>query len=302
MRKLGVLSGSAENDPNNRTWFSAFDGELQSIGWKEHQNILIERRYAPGDIALMRTYAKELVALRPDLIFVTTTPSAVALLQESRTIPILFANISDPVGSGLVSSLAHPGGNATGVTNFEFTMGGKWLQLIKNVAPGVTRTAVIFNPETAPYWPGYVHPAEAAAGPIGIKLVATPVRDRSEVESALLAQAREPGGSIIVLPDSFTISHREWFISPSARHLLPAVYPYRTFALDGGLIVYGPDIADLYRRSAHYVDRILRGEKPAELPVEQPNKFELIINLKTAKAFGLTIPEILLATANELID
>jgi putative ABC transport system substrate-binding protein len=302
LRKLGILSGSAENDTNNRTWFAAFDDAFQGLGWKERENIASTRRYAPGDLNLTRAYAKELVALRPDLIFVTNTPAAMAVLEETHSIPTLFVNVSDPLGSGLVSSLARPGGNATGLTNFEFTMGGKWVQLMKELLPDVKRITVIFNPETAPFAQGYLRPAQAGAGSVGIELITAPVRDLDQLESTFTAQARSPGGSIMVIPDNFTVVNRERIISLSLRHRLPTVYPYRVFAVEGGLMAYGPDIADLYRRAATYADRILRGTKPAELPVEQPTKFELVINLKTARALGLEIPVVLHTIADELIE
>jgi putative ABC transport system substrate-binding protein len=302
MRKLGVLSGSAENDPNNRTWLSALDVGLQSLGWNEGQNIRIERRYAPGDINRMRTYAKELVVLQPDLILVTSTPAARALMQETRTIPILFTNISDPLGTGLVSSLATPGGNATGFTNFEFTMGGKWLQIMKDMVPGIKRMALMFNPETAPYSEGYVRSFQVAADSFAVEPIPAPVHDSDEIERVLIAQARDPGGSMMVIPDSFTVLNRERIISLSARYRLPTIYPYRVFAVDGGLIVYGTDITDLYRRSASYADRILRGARTGELPVQQPTKFELVVNLKTAKALGLVVPPALLAIADTVIE
>src|SRR5262245_12048507 len=303
VRSLGVLSGSAEDDPNNRVWFAAFDKGLQSLGWVESRNIIITRRFSVGDLGRTRTYAKELVALRPDLIFVTNTPAATAVLQETRSIPLLFVNISDPLGSGLVSSMARPGGNATGLTNFEFTVGGKWVQLMKELAPNTQRAVVIFNPETAPYAENYVRPARAAADSLHIELITAPVRDRDQLESAFVKQAELPGrGSILTIPDQFTVVNRERIILLSARNRLPAIFPYRTFALEGGLMVYGPDIIDVYRRSAAYVDRILHGEKPGDLPVQQPTKFELVINLKTAKVLGLTVPSTLLARADEVIE
>jgi putative tryptophan/tyrosine transport system substrate-binding protein len=302
MRTLGVLSGSAESDPNNRNWFSAFDTGLHSLGWTEGQNIQIERRYAPGDINRMQTYAKELVDLKPDLIFVTNTPSAIALSQNTHTIPVLFVNVTDPIGSGLVSSLANPGGNVSGFTNFEFTMGGKWLQILKQVAPDIKRAAIIFNPELAPCSGGYVRSFEIAASSFGVEPIVAPVLDIDQLDRVLVAQAREPGGSIVVVPDTFTVPNRERIIRTSVHYRLPAVYPYPVFAFDGGLIAYGPDIADLYRRAAFYADRILKGTNPGDLPIQQPTKFELVINLKTAKALGLTIPETLLATADEVIQ
>jgi putative ABC transport system substrate-binding protein len=302
IRSVGVLSGSAEDDPNNRAWFAAFDKGLQDLGWVESRNILITRRFAPGDLDRTRIYAKELVALRPDLIFVTNTPAATAVLQETHSIPLLFVNLSDPLGSGLVSSMAHPGGNATGFTNFEFTIGGKWVQLMKEAAPNTQRVAVIFNPQTAPYAQHYVLPARAAADALRIELVTAPVRERDQLESVFIKQTEFPGGSILIIPDSFTVVNRQRIVLLSVRYRLPTIFPYRTFALDGGLIVYGTDVIDLYRRSALYVDRILHGEKPGDLPVQQPTKFELVVNLNTAKVLGLEIPSSILARANEVIE
>jgi putative tryptophan/tyrosine transport system substrate-binding protein len=302
MRKLGVLSGSAENDPNGRTWFSAFDVGLRTRGWNEGQNIRIERRYSPSDIRGMQTYAKELVGLQPDLIFATNTPSTAALMQETRTIPILFVNVSDPVGSGLVTSLASPGGNATGFSNVEVTMGGKWLELLKYMVPDIKRVAVVFNPQLAPYWGGYVRSLQVAAGFFRVTSIPGPVQDIDQLEDVLIAQAQSPGGSVVVIPDAFTIPNRERIISLSARYRLPTIYPFRVCAVDGGLMAYGADVSDLYRRAASYADLILRGAKLGELPVQQPAKFELVLNLKTAKALGFDIPPTLLAIADEVIE
>ncbi len=303
MRKLGVLSGSVENDPNTRTWFSAFDAGLRSHGWNEGQNIRIERRYSPNDISGTQAYAKELVALQPDLIFATNTPSTAALMQETRTIPIVFANVADPVGSGFVISLASPGRNATGFSNVEPAMGGKWLELLKKyMAPDIKRVAIIFNPELAPYWEGYAKSLQVAADFLGVKPIPGPVRDIDQLERVLMAQAQDPGGSLVVIPDNFTVFHRERIISLSARYRLPAIYPFRVFAVDGGLMVYGADVSDSYRRAAAYADRILRGSKPGELPVQPPAKFELVLNLKTAKALGLDVSSTLVAIADEVIQ
>jgi putative tryptophan/tyrosine transport system substrate-binding protein len=302
MRSLALLSGAAESDQNNRGWLSAFDAALRSFSWIDGQNIRIERRYAPGDFNRMREYARELVDLTPDLVLVTNTPSALAMLEVTHQIPLLFVNVTDPVGSGIVSSLSNPGGNATGFTNFEFTMGGKWLQILKEVAPDIERTAIIFNPELAPFSDGYIRSFRAGAESLRVDAILAPIHDVDQLERLLIAQTREPGGSIIIMPDAFTVPNRDLIIDFAVRHRLPSIYPYRVFALGGGLISYGPDIEDLYRRAAAYADRLLRGAVPSGLPVQQPNKFEFVINSKTAKAIGLTIPDMLLARADEVIE
>jgi putative tryptophan/tyrosine transport system substrate-binding protein len=297
-----VLSGGAENDPNNPNWLSAFDAALQSLSWVDGQNIRIERRYGSGDIGRMQEYAKELVELSPDLIFVTNTPSTTAMLEATHKIPILFVSVTDPIGSGIVSSLSSPGGNATGFTNFEFTMAGKWLQILREVAPDIKRTAIIFNPELAPFSDGYVRSFRAGAESLGVDAILAPIHSVDDLERLLIAQTREPGGSIIIMPDAFTVPNRSMIIDFSVRHRLPSIYPYRVFALDGGLISYGPDIDDLYRRAATYADRLLRGANPASLPVQQPNRLELVVNSRTAKAIGITVPDSLLVRADEVIE
>jgi putative tryptophan/tyrosine transport system substrate-binding protein len=302
MRTLAVLSGGAESDPNNRSWLSAFEAALQSLGWMDGQNIRIEHRYASGDVNRMREYAKDLVDQKPDLIFVTNTPSATAMLEVTHEIPLLFVNVTDPIGSGIVSSLASPGGNATGFTNFEFTMAGKWLQILREMAPDIKRTAIIFNPELAPFSDGYIRSFRASADSLGVDAILAPIHDVDDLERLLIAQTREPGGSIIIMPDAFTIPNRDLIIDFSVRPRIPSIYPYRVFAFDGGLISYGPDIDDLYRRAAAYADRILRGANPSGLPVQQPNRFELVVNLKTARAIGLTMPDSLLVRADEVIE
>jgi putative ABC transport system substrate-binding protein len=302
MRTLAVLSGGAEDDTNNRSWLSAFDTALHSLSWVDGHNIRIERRYGFGDINRMREYAKELVDLKPDLVFVTNTPSATAVLEVTHKIPLLFVNVTNPIGSGIVSSLSNPGGNATGFTNFEFTMAGKWLQILREMAPGIKRTAIIFNPELAPFSNGYIRSFRASADSLGVDAILAPIHRVDRLDGLLVAQTREPGGSIIIMPDAFTNANRDIIIDFSVRNHLPSIYPYRAFALDGGLISFGPDIDDLYRRAAAYADRILRGVNPSGLPVQQPNKFELVVNLKTAKAIGLTIPDSLLARADEVIE
>jgi putative ABC transport system substrate-binding protein len=250
----------------------------------------------------MRRFAKELVALQPDLILSSTTPTTSALLQQTHTIPIVFAIVADPIGSGFVANFARPGGTVTGFIFTEPTMAGKWLELLKEIAPRITRAAMLFNPTSATYAEYWLKPFKAAAPSFAVEAIAAPVRDRSELETVIAAQAREPNGGLIVMPDSFTDAHRVEITSLAARYRLPAVYPFRFFAEVGGLLSYGVDRTDNFRRAAAYVDRILKGEKPAELPVQAPTKYELVINLKTAKALGLEIPPKLLALADQVIE
>jgi len=302
MRLIGVLMAYAESDPEGQAWVAAFRERLQKLGWAEGHNIRIATRWATPDVEAMQRFAKELVALQPDLILSQSTPTTAALLQHTRTIPIIFANIADPVGSGFVASFSRPGGNATGFVLFEPTMAGKWLELLKEIAPRVNRVAFLFNPATATYFEYYTTPFKAAAASFGVEAIAAPVHDRSELESVFAAQAHEPNGSLIVLPDSFLNAHSVEITSLAARYRLPAVYPYRLYTKVGGLLSYGNDVFDNYRRAAGYVDRILKGEKPGELPVQAPVKFELVLNLKIAKDLGLTLPPTLLARADEVIE
>ena len=302
VRLIAFLTGSTESDPNVHTWISALGGGLEPLGWKEGRNVRFERRFAAGDTARVQKLAKELVQLNPDVIVTSSTPTATALLQETRTIPIVFTNLADPLGSGVVSSLAHPGGNATGFTNFEFGIGGKWLDILRDIVPHIRRTSIIFNPAAATYSGGFIRSFDAAARSFAVQPIVAPVNDVAGIEDAISTQAREPGGSAIVLMDIFTVSNRLPIIASSVRHRVPVVYPYRVMATDGGLVAYGPDIPDLFRRAAAYVDRILRGAKPGDLPVQQPTKYELVINLRTAKALGLTVPPTLLARADEVIE
>jgi putative ABC transport system substrate-binding protein len=301
-RIVAVLTGGAKSDPNNRSRLSAFEMALQGLSWIEGQNIRIERRYAPSDFNRMREYAKELIDLKPDLVLATNTPSALAVLEVTHNIPLLFVNVTDPIGSGIVSSLSNPGGNATGFTTFEFTMGGKWLQILREVAPDIKRTAIVFNPEVAPFSDGYIRSFRAGADSLSVDAILAPIHSIDQLDRLLIAQTREPGGSIIVMPDAFTVPNRNLIIDFAIRHRLPSIYPYRVFALDGGLMSYGPDIDDLYRRAATYADRILRGAIPSGLPVQQPTTLELVVNRKTAKAIGLTIPDTLLVRADEVIE
>jgi putative ABC transport system substrate-binding protein len=250
----------------------------------------------------MRQFAKELVGLQPDLILSHTTPTTTALLQQTHTIPIVFAMVTDPVGSGFVASFPRPGGNVTGFAVMEPTITGKLLELLKEIAPGVNRAAILFNPATSPYRDVYLSPFKAAATSLAMDAIEAPVHDTSELESIVAAQAREPHGGVIVMPDSFTNAHSVKITSLVARYRLPTVYAYRFFAVLGGLLSYGPHLTDNFRRAAGYVDRILKGEKPADLPVQAPTKYELVINLKTAKALGLDVPPTLIARADEVIE
>jgi putative tryptophan/tyrosine transport system substrate-binding protein len=303
MRRIGVLMGYAESDREGQGFVAAFREGLQKLGWAEGRNVHIDMRWAtPGDMELIQRFAKELVALLPDVILSHSTPTTATLLQQTRTIPIIFAFVSDPVGSGFVASFAQPGGNVTGFIVMEPTMAAKWLELLKEIAPRVTRVAFLFNPATATYAEYYLKPFKAAAASFAVEVIAAPVRDATELESVVAAQAREPNGGLIVMPDSFTTGHRAEIISLAARYRLPAVYPFRFYAELGGLLSYGNDQRDNFRRGAAYADRILKGAKPSELPVQAPVKFELVINLKTAKALGLDVPALLQQRADEVIE
>jgi ABC-type uncharacterized transport system substrate-binding protein len=303
MRRIGVLMGFPESDSKAQTSYAAFRDGLQKLGWTEGRNTRIDARWAaPGDTQSMQRLAKELVALQLDIILSNTTPTTTALLQETRTIPIVFVIVGDPIGSGFVASFPRPGGNVTGFNVSEPTQSGKWVELLKDVAPHVVRVAMLFNPASATYADYWLKPFKAAAAAFAVDAIAAPVRDGSELDSVISAQAREPNSGLIAMPDSFTDAHRIVITSLAARYRLPTVYPYRFFAEVGGLLSYGVDQIDNWRRAAGYVDRILKGEKPADLPVQAPVKFELVINLKAAKALGLDIPPTLLARADEVIE
>ena len=302
-RLIGVLMGYAESNSEAQAQIAAFRDGLQKLGWMEGRNTRIDTRWATAtDRAAMQRFAKELVALKCDVILASTTPTTTALLQQTRSIPIVFATVGDPIGSGFVASFPRPGGNVTGFVTIEGSLGGKWLELLKEIAPHVARVAFLFNPATAPYAENFLKPFKAAAVSFAVEAVAAPFYDTSELEPVVAAWAREPNGGLIVMPDGFLIDHRAEIISLAARYRLPAVYPYRLFAEVGGLLSYGVDLADNFRRAATYVDRILKGEKPSDLPVQAPVKSELVINLKTATTLGLTIPPLLLATADEVIE
>jgi putative ABC transport system substrate-binding protein len=302
MRRIGVLMGFAESDHEAQSWVAAFREELQKLGWTEGRNIEIDTRWATADVESMQRFAKELVTLQLDLILTSSTPATAAMLQQTRTTPVIFVWVADPVGSGFVASLARPGGNVTGFTPLEGSLGGKWVELLKEIAPHVARVTLLFNPAMATFIEGYLNSFKATAASLGVEAILAPVHDMSELESVIAAQARESNGGVIVIPDAFTIVHRAEITLLAARYRVPAVYWSRFFAELGGLISYGSDSIDEYRRAASYADRILKGAKPSELPVQAPVKFELLINLKTAKALGLNVPIPLLDRADEVIE
>jgi putative ABC transport system substrate-binding protein len=301
LRVVGVLLAMAPDDPEAQLRIKAFEAGLRELGWTEGRNLRLEYRWAVGDATLLRKQATELVGLAPDLILATSTPVLAALRQE-KTLPIVFVQVTDPIGGGFVPNLARPGGSLTGFTSFEFTIGSKWLEALKHVAPAVTRVALIFNPDTAPFAHLFWQPVEAAAPSFDVEPMQAPVRDIGEIERTIAAFARHASGGLMVLPDVSTTNHRDLIIALAARHRLPAVYPYRYFATSGGLMSYGSDLADIYRRAASYVDRILKGAVPGDLPVQAPTKFEFVINLKTANALGLTVPPRWLGRADEVIE
>jgi putative ABC transport system substrate-binding protein len=301
MRRIGVLMGYPDTDPEGQAGVAAFREGLQQLGWGD--KVRIDTRWAsPGNTQALHRFAKELVTLQPDLILSHSTPTTAALLQETRSIPIVFVFVSDPLGSGFVASFPHPGGNATGFIVMEPGIAGKWLELLKQVAPGVTRVAILFNPTTAPYANYYLEPFKVAARSLAVEETVARVGSSSELETVIAAQAREPNGGFVVMPDSFTDAHRVEIISLAARYALPAVYPFHYWAEDGGLLSYGVDQVDNFRRAAMYADRILKGEKPADLPVQTPSKFQLVVNLKTAKALGLTISRDFLLVADQVVE
>ena len=303
VRRVGVLMAYAENEPEAQSFVGAFVTGLDKLGWTEGRNLRIDYRWAGGNIERIASFARELVALRPNVILANTTPVTAAFHRETRTIPIVFVIVSDPVGDGFVASLARPGGNITGFINLEASVGGKWLELLKEVAPSVTRAALMFNPDTAPGRGAYFQPTfESGARTLGVESILVPIRSDAEIETAIAALAGEPKAGLVVMTDGFMRVHRGTVIAAAAHHKIPAVYPLRIQAEDGGLLAFGPYNLDLFSRSAEYVDRILRGTSPAELPVQVPTKFQLVINLKTAKALGLTVPPTLLARADEVIE
>jgi putative ABC transport system substrate-binding protein len=301
VRRIGVLMAPAENDPVAKTWVSAFTQAFAGLGWTDGRNVRIDLRWGGADINRIRALAHELVGLQPDIIVTSGTPSTLALQRETRTIPIVFANVGDPVASGLVAALNQPGGNITGFATFEPSLGGKWLELLSEIAPGLKRAALMFNPDTVPASP-YMPSFETAARSLKVAPIMAPVHGDVEIETATIALGREPGGGLVVMPDVFTVVHRAPIILAAARNNVPAVYSQSFSVRDGGLLSYGADLVDNWRRAASYVDRILRGAKPADLPVQFPTKYELFLNLKTAKALGLAVPPSILLRADEVIE
>jgi len=289
--------------PEAQSEFASFVQELQKLGWVDGRNLRIDTRWGiPADPDSMHRFARELVALQPDLILSQSTPTTAALLQETRIIPIVFAIVADPVGSGFVASLARPGGNATGFVVTEGSLGGKWLELLKEIAPRSTRVAALFNPAMAPYADYWLNSFKLAAPSFTVEAIRAPVHDVSELESVIAAQAREPNSGLFVLPDAFTFAYRVEIVSLAVRYRLPAVYAFRFFTELGGLLSYGNDLNENFRLAATYADRILKGEKPSELPVQAPVKLELVINLKAATGLGLTVPPTLLGLADKVIE
>ena len=299
-RRIGALVPHDESDPEAQIRVATFRQALHRLGWSDGRNIQIELRFTTTpDAATMRRLTNELLDLHPDLILTESTPPTAAMLQQTRMIPVVFVQVADPVGSGFVSSIPRPGGNATGFTNIAPSMSGKWLELLRDIAPSTARVAFLLNPATAPYAPIYLDTFKSAAAALKVEGIAGPVHDTSEIKSTISALE---GGGLIVLPSVFTTVHRDLIIAEAARHRVPAIYPFRHFAISGGLMSYGNLPADVYRQAAFYVDRILRGAQPADLPVQAPTKFELVINLRTAATLGLTVPLIMQMTADEVIE
>jgi putative ABC transport system substrate-binding protein len=301
VRRIGMLMSTAADDPDGQARIAAFLDGLQQLGWTDGRNVKIDYRWPAGDADKSRKYAAELVALAPDIILAFGSANMTSLLQATRTVPIVFVAVPDPVGAGYVDSLSRPGGNATGFMTFEYSMGGKWLEVLKEIAPGVTRVAVLRDPAITSGI-GQWGAIQSAAPSLGVEVNPINVSDAGDIERAVTAFARSSNGGLIVTASGLTIAHRDLINTLAARHKLPAVYFERLFVAAGGLISYGSVVVDQSRRAASYVDRILKGEKPADLPVQAPTKFELVINLKTAKALGLTVPPSLLARADEVIE
>jgi putative ABC transport system substrate-binding protein len=301
VRRIGLLMPVDENDPVAKPYVSAFTQALADLGWTQSRNMRIDLRWAGGDRNRIRALAQELVGLQPDIIVTYATPATVAVQRETRTIPIVFVSVSDPVASSIVPRLNQPGGNITGFGGSEATLGGKWLELLSEIAPGLKRVAIMFNPDTAPV-STFMPSLETAARSLKVVPIIAPVHSDVEIETAIIAFRREPGGGLFVMPDVFMLVHRASIILAVARNNVPAVYWQSPFTRDGGLLSYGVDVTDIFRRAASYVDRILRGAKPGDLPVQFPVKYEMAVNLKTAKALGLTVPPSILLRADEVIE
>jgi putative tryptophan/tyrosine transport system substrate-binding protein len=301
MRRIGVLMAGDENDPVWKPRLSAFTQALADSGWTEGRNVRMDLRWYGDDINRIRALAQELIGLQPDIILTSSTPATAAVHRETQTIPIVFVNVSDPVASSIVVRLDRPSGNITGFADLEASLGGKWLELLSEIAPGLKRAAIMFNPDTAPV-SSFMASLETAARSLKVVPIIAPVHGDIEIETAIIALGREPGGGLVVLPDGFMAAHRAPIIMAAARNNLPAVSYLSSLSRAGGLLSYGVDRVDHWRRAASYVDRILRGAKPAELPVQLPTKFEMAVNLKTAKALGLTVPQSILLRADEVIE
>jgi len=300
-RRIGMLMYGDENDYDQKARLSAFMQSLAQSGWADSRNLLVDVRWTAANLDLVRRHAKELVALKPDVLVATSTSVAAAFQHETRAIPIVFVGLSDPVGAGFVANLARPGGSLTGFINIEAGMGGKWLELLNEIAPGIQRAAIMFSPDTATA--SYYMPSlEAAARSLGVTPIAAPVRSDADIETTITMLGREPGGGLILPPDGFTTAHRGLITSLAERAHVPLVAAVASLARKGGLLSYGPDFVDIYRRAASYVDRILRGTNPTELPVQVPVKFEMVVNAKTAKALGLSLPQSILLRADEVIE
>jgi len=302
VRLIGVLMGFEQSDPDARYWLSAFQGSLANLGWTEGNNLRVELRWATSDTDRHRVLAKELVDLRPDAILSQTTPVTSALVHETRNIPIVFVSVADPIASGFAASLAHPGGNVTGFGLFESSMGGKWMELLKEIAPRTTSVSLLFNPATAVPLKIFMPSIQAAASSFSMQANSAPVDGKDEIEGVVAAQARNPGGGLIVMPDAFTTANRELIVTLTAHYSVPTIYNASFFVKSGGLVALGSDFVEQFHQAAGYIDRILKGEKPADLPVQQTTKVELSINLKTAKALSLTVPLSLLGRADKVIE
>jgi putative tryptophan/tyrosine transport system substrate-binding protein len=302
IRQIGVLMALSADDPEARPRVAAFEQGLQQLGWLDPNRLRIEYRWAGGAQDRIKSYAAELVTMGSDVIVANTTPILAAVRQQTTSIPIVFVQVTDPVNTGFIKSLAQPGGNVTGFTNFEFPMGGKWVSTLKAIAPATTSVAVIFNPKTAPYGGSFFQEIKASAASLDIEAIDAQSNDINDLQNAVVAIAQKPHGSLIIVPDTFAAVNRKSIVALAAQYKLPAIYPFRYYANDGGLISYGIDVVDSFRRSASYVDRILKGESPGNLPVEAPTKYELVINLKTANALGLTVPAMLRVLADDVIE
>ena len=302
IRRIGVLMALRESDPVTQARVAAFQQALAGLGWIEGRNLKIEWRWTGADVARVREYAAELVQLAPEVILAQSTPNVAALKKATTSIPIVFAVVNDPVAQGFIASMAHPGGNITGFSFLDYSMVGKSLEMLKEIAPSVVRVAVMFNPETYPYYNIHLRSFETVARALSLELTGAPVHNPAEIEESVAKLERQPGSALLVTPDPFTVVHRAAIIGAAKQHRIPATYSYRQHVEEGALMSYGADTIDIFRRSASYIDRILKGTRPADLPAQAPVKFEMAINVKTAKALGLDVPDKLLALADEVIE